>query len=127
MSWTSVDPVFVVSDVEASVRWYHDVFGFQSRRPGQPPDLAPLRHAVIARDDVRIHLLRRDVAPHGLDSPVQALFRLDEGLDELFERVKKRGISVIHAPADQPWGHRDFMVADPDGNLVWLAMPLADR
>ena len=101
--------------------------GSRPGRPGQPPGLAPLRHAVIGRDQVRIHLLRRDVAPHGLDSPVQALFRLDEGLDELFASVKNRGVAALHSPADQPWGHRDFMVADPDGNLMWVAMPLANR
>ena len=26
--------------------------------------------------------------------------------------------------AERPWGHRDFMVADLDGNIVWVTMPL---
>jgi uncharacterized glyoxalase superfamily protein PhnB len=33
------------------------------------------------------------------------------------------GVEVVQAPADQPWGHRDFMVADPDRNIVWVTTP----
>jgi hypothetical protein len=33
--------------------------------------------------------------------------------------------AVIEALADRPWGHRDFIVADPDANLVWITKPLS--
>jgi uncharacterized glyoxalase superfamily protein PhnB len=44
---------------------------------------------------------------------------------ELFATVKLRGARIVAAPADRPWGHRDFIVADPDSNLVWITRPLA--
>jgi uncharacterized glyoxalase superfamily protein PhnB len=72
---------------------------------------------------VSIHLLRQDEAPHGLKSPVEAQFWTDGALDELFETVQRLGVEVVQRPADQPWGHRDFMVADPDRNIVWVTVP----
>jgi uncharacterized glyoxalase superfamily protein PhnB len=54
---------------------------------------------------------------------VQAQFWIDGELDELFAKVQRMGIEVVQAPGDQLWGHRDFMVADPDRNIVWVTVP----
>ncbi len=67
-----------------------------------------------------MHLLRADEAPHGLKAPVQAQFWIESDVDELFRQVEARGARIVQKPADQPWGHRDFMIADPDGNVVWV-------
>ena len=91
-----------------------------------PPDGAPV-YAVLARGDVSIHLLCKDEAPHGLTSPVEAPFWIDGGLDDLFAEVQRLGAAVIQAPAERAWGHRDFMVADPDGNIVWVTLPRSKR
>jgi uncharacterized glyoxalase superfamily protein PhnB len=127
MTWMAVDPVFVVADVDASIRWYAELFGFESRSAGRPAGAPPLAHAVLSRDEVCLHLVRKAVAPHGLGAPVQALFRVDAALDQLFEAARARGATVLMSPADQPWGHRDFMVTDPDRNIVWVAMPIEKR
>jgi uncharacterized glyoxalase superfamily protein PhnB len=75
---------------------------------------------------VSIHLLRSDEAPHGLAAPVQAQFWIAAGLDPLFKRVKVAGAEVIQEPGERPWGHRDFMVADLDGNVIWVTVPHLD-
>ena len=110
--------VYPVADVAASIDWYRRVLGFEPRVVN-PPDDVPV-YAVISRDAVSLHLLRQDEAPHGLRSPVEAQMWIDGGLDELFAQIRRSGVEVIQAPADQPWGHRDFIVADPDRNLVWI-------
>jgi uncharacterized glyoxalase superfamily protein PhnB len=122
MEWTNVSPVLPVADVAASVAWYGRMFGFEPRLVN-PPDDVPV-YAVLSRDAVSIHLLRQDEAPHGLTRPVQAQFWVSGGLDELFARVTALGVEVIQAPGDRPWGHRDFMVADPDGNIIWVTLRL---
>lgn len=118
MHWNRSNPVFPVADVAASLQWYRRVFGFEPRVVN-PPDEAPV-YAVLHRDAVSIHLLRSDEAPHGLRSPVQAQFWVDTGLDDLFARVQSLGVEILQRPDDRPWGHRDFMVADPDRNIVWV-------
>jgi uncharacterized glyoxalase superfamily protein PhnB len=122
MEWQRSDPVYPVTDVAASIEWYRRVFGFEPRVVNPPGDV-PV-YAVLFRDDIAIHLLSKDEAPHGLTSPVEAQFWIAGDLDQLFEHVKALGVTVVQAPSDQPWGQRDFMVADPDRNVVWVTQRL---
>jgi catechol 2,3-dioxygenase-like lactoylglutathione lyase family enzyme len=124
MKMTMSNPVYPVADVAASIAWYRRVLGFEPRVVNPPGDDVPV-YAVLYRDTISIHLLRRDEAPHGLTSPVEAQFWIDGGLDELFAEVQRMGVEVVEEPSDRPWCHRDFIVADPDRNLVWVTMPLA--
>jgi lactoylglutathione lyase len=38
--------------------------------------------------------------------------------DAAVERVTASGATVIEPPADQPWGERVALVADPEGNRI---------
>lgn len=38
-------------------------------------------------------------------------------VDELFNRVKAAGATVLSEPTDQDYGSREFAVRDPEGNL----------
>ena len=122
MEWKKSNPIFPVADVGSSIEWYGRAFGFEPRVVNPPGDV-PV-YAVLYRDSVSIHLLRKDEAPHGLTSPVEAQFWIDGELDDLFEKVQRMGVEFIQAPGDRPWGHRDFMVADLDRNIVWVTVPV---
>lgn len=74
-----------------------------------------------------IGLLRQDEAHHGLRAPVQAQFWIDGSVDDLSAHVEALGATVVDRPGDRPWGHRDFMVSDPDGNLVWVTRPMPEK
>jgi uncharacterized glyoxalase superfamily protein PhnB len=39
-------------------------------------------------------------------------------VDELFERWKATGATVVEAVEDKPWKLREFRVSDPDGNQL---------
>ena len=122
MEWKRTNPVYPVADVAASIEWYRRVFGFEPRVVN-PPGEVPV-YAVLHRDGVSIHLLRRDEAPHGLTNPVEAQFWINGDLDELFRKIQALDVRVIQAPFNQPWGHRDFMVSDLDHNIVWVTVQL---
>jgi lactoylglutathione lyase len=127
MEWTRSNPVYPVRDVAAAIEWYGRVLGFEARLVNPSGDPVPV-YAVLYRDTLSIHLMRRDEAPHGLTSPVQTQFWIDGDVDRAFQHVEAQGARILQRPCDQPWGHRDFMVADPDGNVVWVTRPLeADR
>jgi uncharacterized glyoxalase superfamily protein PhnB len=119
--------VYPVADVAKAIEWYGQLFGFEARVVNPPGEPVPV-YAVLYRDDVRLHLLRRDEAPHGLSAPVQAQFWIDSDVDVIFARAESLGARVLQRPRARPWGHRDFMVADPDGNVVWItAFESVDR
>jgi uncharacterized glyoxalase superfamily protein PhnB len=124
MEWTRANPVFPVADVAAAIEWYKRVFAFETRLVNPPGDPIPA-YAVLYRDRVSLHLLRRDEAPHGLTAPVQAQFCVTSGLDDLFRHAESMRVKVLQPPDARPWGQRDFMVSDPDGNVVWVSSPLA--
>ncbi len=119
MEWKRVSPVYPVADVAAAIEWYRRVLGFEPQLVNPPDDPVPV-YAVLHRDEVAMHLMRLDEAPYGLRAPVQAQFWITSGLEELFRHVEVHGARVLQPPEARPWGHRDFMIADPDGNVVWV-------
>ncbi|HKE58765.1 MAG TPA: glyoxalase superfamily protein [Pyrinomonadaceae bacterium] len=125
MGWTRVAPVYPVADVSKAIEWYGHIFGFEVRVVNPPDDPLPV-YAVLYRDEVSLHLLRADEAPYGLAAPMQAQFWVNSDVDALFERAELLGVKVLQRPDDRPWGHRDFMVADPDGNIVWVTTPIGE-
>jgi len=124
MEWTRVAPVYPVADVAKAIEWYRQVFGFAAPVVNPAGEPVPA-YAVLYRDQVRLHLLSRDEAPHGLSAPVQAQFWIESGLDAMFAHAESLGARVLQRPDDRPWQHRDFMVADPDGNVIWITTPIA--
>lgn len=41
-----------------------------------------------------------------------------ENVDEEFERLQQLGVNIIEAPTTRPWGARNMIFVDPDGNQV---------
>ena len=37
-------------------------------------------------------------------------------VDELYEQVKRAGVTIVGELADKDYGNRDFSIADPEGN-----------
>ena len=44
-----------------------------------------------------------------------------DDLDSVYERLQEAGAAIKQPPKLQPWGLRDLVVADPDGNTFELA------
>jgi len=38
-----------------------------------------------------------------------------EDVDACHDRAQQRGLRVTQQPTDKPWGHRDLVLADPNG------------
>lgn len=124
MTFTRSNPLYPVTDVAAAIKWYGDVCGFEATFVHEGAD-GP-NYAVLYRDTVSMHLVRATEAQHGVKPPAQAQLWVDDGLDELFENARRLNVPVLQPIQEQPWGHRDFMLEDPDKNVVWITQPLPE-
>lgn len=81
---------------------------------------APPNYAHVVCDGVKLVLrhVDRPVLDHAAGVDLLSAFIEMRGVDALFTEMQSAGASVHQAPRDEPWGVRDFIVRDPDGNLL---------
>ena len=116
----SINPVFTVADVGATIRWYEQELGFS----GDPfPAHAPYLFAILRRDDIEIMLQRvpdyqkPDLYDLGNGAGVWDAYLRITGLRKLFDRVKDR-LDVKQPLRRQPHGLSEFEVRDLNGYIL---------
>jgi len=120
------EPQLLVTDIERSCEFFCNNLGFSLVFSyGKPPYYAQVR-----RDAARLNL--RCVERAIIASPVRDREELlsasmtvataDE-IKLLFLEFQSAGVVFQQALKKQPWGARNFVVKDPDGNLLLFAGP----
>jgi len=102
-------PMLIVSDLEASAKFYQEALGFKHiftmPGPGGKPALVHLRWLKYA--DLLISL-PRDGQPipeprgAGISLSFQIMERFDGSVDALAEQAKANGANIVSGPLDQP-------------------------
>ena len=122
----SIITTLAVADIDASVRFYTEVLGFDIAftLPGEDGKLI---HASVQRGDSYLMFGRidpskaHDQGPLGRGVVLYASVADDEDIDAYFQRVRNAGATVVQVPTDQFWGHRDWGITDPDGYLLFIS------
>lgn len=114
-------PHVFVTDMERALAYYTETLGFRvTLKYGEPAFFAE-----VARDLARFCL--RHVDEGVVDDAMRRkedLFALTIGLENaaqvkaLYEAFSAAGASFHQQIKRHPWGARDFVVRDPDGNLI---------
>ncbi|HEX4197616.1 MAG TPA: VOC family protein [Caulobacteraceae bacterium] len=110
-------------DPKAALEWLEKAFGFELVMVVINED-GTLGHSELRFGDGLIFVGREWDETHKSPASIggkntQALhIQVESGLDALFERAVKAGAKVLREPADQFYGDRSAMVADPEGH-VW--------
>ena len=98
-------------DIDASRAFYTEVLGFDVAM--QEPILG-----LTSRANPSAQVL---IAPTGFDDP-QPQFGIDlgdpEAVDAAHSAAVQRGLRVVYALRDEPWGVRRFFVEDPSGTII---------
>jgi len=101
---------FHVADLDASLLFYAQVLGFQECfRFGD--------YAGVVFGEVQIHLSgpkasnKREVGQGGI-------YIFCDEVDSYYAEIVAHGAAPQFPPKDYDYGMRDFVVPDPDGNLV---------
>lgn len=123
---TAAEPQLFVADVISSCDFFAKTLGFTVVFTyGEPPF-----YAQIMRDGARLNL--RCVEQSVIDPDLRDREELlsasltvarAEEIEQLFREFEALGATFFQALKRQPWDASDFIVRDPDGNLLLFAGP----
>ena len=111
-----VVPALPVADATRAACFYTDVLGFEvdwewRDAPGQPAFIQ------LSRAGLSIYLSER--ADRGPAGGLTFLYVSD--VDAWHAELTERGVAGEGEPRDRPWGNREWVVSDPDGNRLCFA------
>lgn len=112
---TTTVPVLPVSDLVRSVAWYERL-GFRVRSFFDG-------YAILGLDGAELHLNEMPDIPPDTESASGAYLRVAD-VDAVYAHWAAMGAPTIAAPADQPYGIREFATEDLDGNLWRIGAPV---
>ena len=122
----SAEPQLFVTDMQRACEFFREKLGFSVIFSyGKPP-----YYAQVGRDAARLNLrcVARPVMGstvrdgEGLLSVSMTVATADE-IKLLFLEFQSAGVAFHQTLKKQPWGAKNFIVKDPDGNLLLFAGP----
>ena len=123
---SAAEPQLFVADMKASCDFFTGKLGFAvAFSYGEPPFYAQVR-----RDGARLNLrcVEKPVIDDALRDREQLLsgsltVATAEEIGALFLEFQNAGVVFFQPLKSEPWGARDFIVRDFDGNLLLFAGP----
>ena len=122
-----VIPLLVYEDITAAHDFLVTAFGFESGGVMRNTEGQAV-HGEVRAGNTPIWL-HRVTAEHGLtsaravDRPDGLVVHVDD-VDAHFEHARAAGARIDGAPADQPYGQREYGARDPEGHRWWFATPV---
>ena len=111
-------PQLHVLDVDRAAKFYVDRLGFTLIYLYGTPAF----YGLVERDGAGFNFRHvdaptMDAALRDRESLISANIPV-YGIDALFDELTARDVPMAQALTVQPWGGKDFIVRDPDGNLI---------
>ena len=116
ISYNHIVPQFVVKNVEDSINFYSQIFGFKvDYLSGSPPN-----YVVVFRDEVYIHLCLKETQNFYIGPG--SVFIVVNGIEKIWENVQNNHVEIISPLANQDYGSdvkfRLFTIYDLDKNVL---------
>lgn len=116
-------PTFRYRDAARMIEWLQQAFGF--RLHSKYLDGDHVAHAqmsfgssMIMLGSVREDEWGRTVGSPGAGNAGKSVYVAVDDADAVYARARKAGARIIEEPTDRDYGSREFICADPEGN-VW--------
>jgi uncharacterized glyoxalase superfamily protein PhnB len=120
------EPQLFVADIKSSCEFFTRKLGFAiAFTYGEPPFYAQVKRDVAC---VNLRCVERPVIDAELRDREQLLsasltVATSEEIKALFLEFQAAGVTFFQTLKREPWGARNFIVKDPDGNLLLFAGP----
>jgi len=122
----AAEPQLFVANIKASLDFFTQKLGFATVfEYGEPPF-----YAQVKRDGARLNLrcLHSPVIDPDLrdrEELLSASMTVDTAneIKQLFLEFQSANVTFFQSLKKQPWGARNFIIKDPDGNLLLFAGP----
>lgn len=123
---SAVEPGLFVTDIKATCAWFTDKLGFTTVFTyGEPPfygqvrrDNAPINLRLVCEPVYVGDIREREELPAASMTVESAA-----EIKQLFLQYQAAGVDFFRPLKQEPWGAPNFIVRDPDGNLLLFAGP----
>ena len=123
----TVVPILVYEDVAKAIDWLCDTFGFKERlRAGAPG--GSITHAQLDIADGAVMLGRQGAEfrpPHPGEVSQYVTVHVED-VDKHCEHARQCGARIVKAPANMPFGERQYSVEDLGGHRWTFSQSVAD-
>ena len=118
LSFKRATPIVEVVSVERSIEHYTTKLGF-TRSWDWPDGSDDKTFAAVSNGEVTVFLSEAE----GDVAPTWVFYNVND-VDIVHAAYLEAGANVIEAPNDKPWGMREFLVEDLDGNVLRIVSEL---
>ena len=114
-------PAIVYKDNRAALKWLETAFGFEPNEILSDAE-GNIVHAEMSHDGGVVMIgnewsdWTRSPASLGGKNTQRVHVRLQQGIDEHCTRARDAGAKIVMEPADQFYGDRSYIAADPEGH-----------
>jgi uncharacterized glyoxalase superfamily protein PhnB len=122
----SATPVFLVDDIEKTMRWYKGTLDFEA----DPfPEGPPHAFCILRKDEVTIFLqqlagYQKPDLYHQRKGGVWSVYLHTQGIEELYDALRNNpDVTVIQPLHRQPYHQTEFEIRDPNGYALVFAEP----
>ncbi len=111
-----------VEDMKKMVSFYRDVLNFETDWDGGM--FVSFKKGndelfMYDRKDFAKSIGQKYYPPNGINLTMEMYLKFNTtGVDKEYERLRNLDVRIITELTTQPWGQRNFFIADPEGNLI---------
>lgn len=114
-------PTFRYRDAAGMIDWLEQAFGFRTHARYMDGDKVAHAQLSFGSSMIMLGSVRDDEYGRMVGGPGshggKSVYVAVEDTDALYERAKKAGAKILEEPTDRDYGSRDFICADPEGNI----------
>ncbi len=119
----SVHVGLFVENIEKMVLFYRDILGFETDWDGGPYASFKVKDGglfMFDRKQFAETMKQPYASPKGFNLTMEIGLAVPTkaDVDQEYARLMALGVQSVLEPETQPWGQRNFWIADPEGNYI---------